>query len=214
MHSNIILTLPPGASFPSKTPSFSNIVHTPISKRGIIKASLQPYPIWEIEYPAVEFIRGGEQDASSPYQALLGMYVAMGGSFGDFLYLDPNDNTIPAANPSYFGIGDGSTTLFQLQRSIGIGADIVQNPAGVLGLPAVGTNPPLAIYINGTVTTAYTMEALGIVQFSTPPAAGQLLTWSGSYYYRVQFGDDKITFDEFMQKVWNLKTLKLQSMIL
>lgn len=114
--------------FPSKTPMFSTIIQKPVSGRGEIRASLQPYPLWKIEYE-MNFARGDESQAAanSVYQYVLGFFMNMGGQFSDFLYEDPNDNSV-AQMPLF--IGEGVTRNIQLTRQIGIGTDIVQNLNG------------------------------------------------------------------------------------
>lgn len=186
--------------FPSKTPMYSTIIQKPVSGRGEIRASLQPYPLWKIEYQCI-FARGSEQDAGV-YQYMLGFFMSAGGQFSDFLYLDPNDNYV--AN-DFFGIGDGSTQNFQLTHTIGIGTDIVQN---VNGTPV--------IFVNGSVAdpSTYSISYNGIVQFNTAPANGAVLTWTGQYYYRVRFGDDSTTFEQEFNQIWNNGKITLQSVIL
>lgn len=187
--------------FPSKTPMYGTIIQKPISGRGEIRASLQPYPLWRIDYN-LSFARGGEQEANSVYQYVLGFYMSVGGQFSDFLYLDPNDNSVTDA---FLGIGDGATTTFQLTRPIGFGTDIVQN---LNGAPAISGN--------GAVISSslYTISTTGIVQFTTAPASGEVLTWTGEYYYRVRFGDDSTTFDQQFDQIWNNAKLSFMSVIL
>lgn len=188
---------------PSKTPMFSTIVQKPVSGRGEIRASLQPYPLWKIEYE-LNYARGSEQQSNTVYQYILGFFMSVGGQFSDFLYEDPGDNVVTNV---LLGIGDAATTTFQLTRPIGIGTDIVQN-----------LNPNVApvIYANGSAVSgsAYTISYNGIVQFTTAPAAGTVLTWTGAYYYRVRFGDDETTFDQLFSNIWNNGKLTLQSVIL
>lgn len=128
MHSNAVFEPPFLVNFgyPSKTPMFNTIIQKPISGRGEIRASLQPYPLWKIEH-VLNFARGGEQEANSVYQYVLGFFMQQGGQFSDFLYFDPNDNYVQNV---LLGIGDGGATEFQLTRPIGIGTDIVQNLNG------------------------------------------------------------------------------------
>ena len=180
---------------------FSTIIQKPVSGRGEIRASLQPYPLWKIEYE-MNFARGGEQTANSVYQYVLGFFMSVGGQFSDFLYFDPYDNNVTDA---LLAIGDGATQVFQLTRPIGIGTDIVQNLNG---------NP--VISANGTVvsSSAYTISSTGIVQFTTAPASGVVLTWTGAYYYRVRFGDDSTTFEQQFSQIWNNGKITLQSVIL
>jgi uncharacterized protein (TIGR02217 family) len=184
--------------FPKKSFTFDTTVQTPKSKRGEIRYSAQPYPIWTWDYP-VNFMRGGEQVANSDFQYLLGFGLAMGGMLSDFLYRDPYDNTVTAQS---FAVGDGSTTQFQLTRSIGIGTDIVQN---LNGTPTV--------YVNGAVMS-YVIGSTGIVTFALPPAVNAVLAWSGSYYYRVRFDADTQDFDQMMDLIWSAGSVKLRSVIL
>jgi uncharacterized protein (TIGR02217 family) len=204
MHSNLVFT-PPFAKnfgFPTKTPNFKTIVQSTASLRGEIRVSLTPYPIWTWDFP-VNWMKGSEQDQNSVYQYLLGFFLSMGGQFSDFLYEDPYDNQISAASPAYFGFGDSSTVNFQLVRPIGAGVDITQN---LNGTPT--------IYVNGT-KTAVTLDATGVVTFTSgPPASGAILTWSGSFYYRVRFDSDSQDYKQFMDKLWSMDSLKLRSVIL
>lgn len=204
MHSNLVFTPPftKNFGFPTKTPSFKTIVQQTASLRGEIRVSLTPYPIWTWDFP-VNWMKGSEQDQNSVYQYMLGFFLSMGGQFSDFLYEDPYDNQIPDGSPAYFGSGDGSTVNFQLVRPIGMGRDIVQN---LNGTPK--------IYINGTQTTPSGMDASGVVTFSSPPASGAILTWSGSFYYRVRFDSDSQDYKQFMDRLWSMDSLKLRSVIL
>lgn len=199
-HTSLIFSPPflTNWGFPKKSFTFETTVQTPKSKRGEIRYSAQPYPIWTYDWP-VNFMRGGEQVANSDYQYLLGFGLAMGGTLSDFLLQDAYDHTVTAQN---FGTGNGNTTQFQLTRSIGIGTDITQN---LNGTPTV--------YVNGTKTTV-TVGSTGIVTFSTAPASGAVLTWSGSYYYRVRFDSDTQDFDQMMDLIWSAGSVKLRSVIL
>jgi hypothetical protein len=199
-HTNLVFSPPflTNFDFPKKSFSFDTTVQTPKSKRGEIRYSAQLYPIWTWDF-AVNFLRGGEQQANSDYQYMVGFGLAMGGMLSDFLLLDPYDNTV--AN-NFVAEGNGNTTAFQLLRSIGMGTDIVQN---VKGTPTV--------QVNGAATSC-TVGSTGIVTFNAAPAAGAIITWSGSYYYRVRFDSDTLEFDQFMDRLWTMGSLKLRSVIL
>jgi hypothetical protein len=202
-HLNIVFNPTPyGFKLPSKAPSYDGvIIHTPVAKIGEIRASVAPYPLWDIVYE-LEWARGAENLPSTTYNYLLGFFMNAGGPFSDFLYLDPNDNQ---ASNQFIGIGDGATTSFQLIRAINIGSDIVQNLNGV---------PTL--YSNGALisSSAYTISSTGIVVFGTAPLSGKILTWSGNFYYRVRFLNPEVRFDQFAQQIWTAKTLPLRSVIL
>lgn len=215
MHSNAIWNPPFADNFnwPTKKPTYRTLVQMPVSMRGEIRASLQPYPIWEIEY-TLNYARGGEQDPNSVYQYMLGFMMSMGGQFSDFLYLDPNDNTVVNA---LVAIGDGSTTGFQLTRPIGAGTDIVQNLMQVESYTPPVPYRPFALYVNNTLQalgTDYTMGYAGFLTFMTAPSSGSVITWTGSYYYRLRFDDDEMEFLQDMEKLWNVASIKLKSVIL
>lgn len=189
-------------SLPSKTIQLSSIIQRPVSGRGEIRASLQPYPLWKIKYECT-FARGSEQDAGV-YQYLAGFFIAMGGRFSDFLYEDPGDNH---ADNALLGIGDGATTTFQLLNSVGIGMNIIQN---------LNPDSTPIVFVNGAAisASAYTISYNGILQFTTAPVAGSVITWTGDFYYRVRFGDDETTFDQEFSNIWNNGDVTLQSVIL
>lgn len=201
-HLNLVFDPTPyGFKFPSKSPSFDVLIHTPVAKIGEIRARVQPYPLWDVVYE-LEWARGAENMPSTTYNYLLGFFLNSGGPFSDFLYSDPYDNE---AEAEFFGLGDGTTTQFQLIRSIGIGADIVQN---LNGTPT--------LYSNGTAisASAYTVSVTGIITFTTAPAAGAVLTWSGSFYYRVRFTNPEVKFSQFARQIWEAKNVPLRSVIL
>lgn len=202
MHLNITFDPTPyGFKLPSKSPSFDVLIHTPVAKIGEIRASVQPYPLWDIVYE-LEWARGAENMPSTTYNYLLGFFLNAGGPFSDFLYSDPYDNEVAAG---FFGLGDGTTTQFQLIRSIGIGSDIVQN---LNGTPT--------LYSNGSAISgsAYTLSSTGIVTFVTAPTSGVVLTWTGAFFYRVRFLNPAVKFSQFAQQIWDSKSIPLRSVIL
>lgn len=132
------------------------------------------------------------------YQTLVGFINQRAGMFDSFLYSDPSDNTV-TAEP--FGTGNGSTTAFQLQRALG---GFEENVTDLNGTPS--------IFINGTLqVSGYTINATGLVTFSSAPAAAAALTWSGSYYWRVRFDIDNPEFTEVASGLWTLKKLSFVS---
>jgi uncharacterized protein (TIGR02217 family) len=48
------------------------------------------------------------------------------------------------------------------------------------------------IKINNVITTAYTISSSGLVTFTTAPATGQQLTWSGEFDVPVRFDSDSL----------------------
>lgn len=117
------------------------------------------------------------------FQQLMAFINLTGGGFTPFYFTDPDDN---AVSGQILGIGNGTTSAFQLIRSFGGFVDPVQS---VNGTPT--------IYINGTATTAFTISNVGVVTFNSPPANGAALTWSGVYYWLCRFDEDTSAFSNF-----------------
>jgi uncharacterized protein (TIGR02217 family) len=129
--------------------------------------------------------------AYAELQQLIGFYNARQGQFDDWLYSDPDDNAVTAQQ---FGVGDGVTTQFQLVRTFGGFTEPVTN--------LVSTGFP--VYLNGTqIFTGVSTISSGILTFTTAPAAGVALAWSGSYYWRVRFDDIDLTLEKMMGGLWS-----------
>lgn len=170
-----------------KTPHFSSVTQQTASGRRS-SISLMPYPTWDFELD-LNVVPGAENQ-SSVLQSFLGLYIATCGGGGFFLFTDPNDNTVATAGSTMLNVtegagapmgqtGDGSSTMFQLARPIGIGFDILQNVSGV------------SVFVNGASAPA-TVGTSGIVTFTAAPAESAVLTWSGSFQYLCQFTDDTL----------------------
>ena len=174
-----------------KTPHFNTITMKPAAGRGVVTASLVPYATWDFEV-ALSMAIGSESDSESIVNAFVGVFLQCQGATGFFLFTDPNDNVIPQANGTMLNVtpgaatpmgneGDGSSTQFQLARIIGGGYDIIQN---VNGTPT--------LYVNGSLTTSYSVSSTGVITFETAPPATATLQWTGSFYYLCQFAEDTL----------------------
>jgi hypothetical protein len=51
-----------------------------------------------------------------------------------------------------------------------------------------------------------------LVTFTTAPASGAALTWSGYYAFLCRFDDDVLDFEQFMSKLWEAKQVKFRSL--
>jgi hypothetical protein len=164
------------ASGLKKSPNF-NTVHQK-GPAGISSGlALKPYPTWDFVF-SLDNVTGHEHTASSVVAQFFGTFMATAGGAGLFLFTDPQDNTVTNAQ---FGTGNGTTTAFQLSRNIYGYPDIIQN---TYGTPS--------IYVNGTLTTPASISSTGVVTFSSAPANGAVLTWSGSFYYLCRFSEDTV----------------------
>lgn len=156
------------------------------------RAGYMSYPRWRIKL-TYEFLRAG---APAELQTLLGFFNARGGDRDSFLWPDPIDHT---ATDQQFGTGDGAATVFRLGRTLGGAYE-----------PISAVNGTITVAKDGIATTAYTLSAsTGKVTFTTAPAAGAVLTWSGEYYRRVRFERSSLEYREFLRDLWDAKSVAL-----
>lgn len=116
-----------GLSFPVvKAPIWSTKIQTAASGKET-RLNFWSYPIWKytVSFDILQ------SNLVADFQQLVGFFNARQGSFDSFLFNDPDDNTTPATG---LGRGDGVTTTFQLQRTLGGYAEPVQ---AVNGAPIV-----------------------------------------------------------------------------
>ena len=111
-----------------KKPTFASIVASHVSGREV-RGALYANPIWNFELT----FDGLDGAASAEYgglgaqslQSLMGLFLQCQGQFGAFLFYDPSDYAVAA---QLFGTGDGTTTTFQLQRTLGGFSEPVTQP--------------------------------------------------------------------------------------
>lgn len=186
----------------TRTPIYSTGVQSRASGKES-RLAYRPYPLFrfELKYEWLD-----DRIAVSHLKALQGLFMAMKGRWDSFLYTDPDFNSATAFQ---FGTGDGSTLAFpvtmRFENSGGPGGDeLVQN-----------FNGTPQIFKNGILQTgggsAYTLGPTGIVTWTTAPAAGNALTWTGAYYYRCRFSADTMTFEEFMEKWWQTRSVAFET---
>ena len=182
-----------------KTPHFNTITQKPAAVRGIVTASLVPYPTWDFECELV-WTRGDESSVYSTVAAFMDVFIQCLGSGVFFLVPDPKDqnvyddgtgvmlNVTPGAAAPMTIVGDAVSTQFQLARTIGPSGkafDIIQN------LQAT----PSALRVNGapqSLGTDYSLSSTGVVTFATAPALNAALTWYGTFYFLCQFIEDTL----------------------
>jgi uncharacterized protein (TIGR02217 family) len=208
----IFPTLPGLGWSVSKAPRFATRIQRAVSGREL-RVVDQPNPIWT--WTLTYSMLRDEHDtraASGPgagydeLRTLMGFFLQQQGAFQPFLFDDPSDDTVSA---QAIGTGDGGTTVFQLVRSMGVGL-----PGGGFAEPITAPNAVSAIYFDGIVQSAsgYSVDpTTGLMTFTTPPPAGQIITADFTYYFRVRFGDDTADFENFLYQLWALKQVKLQS---
>jgi hypothetical protein len=66
------------------------------------------------------------------------------------------------------------------------------------------------VFVNGA-PSLYTFTAPNQITFSSAPASGAILTWTGNFGYQCRFLDDQLDFENFMQGAWAMNSLKFRS---
>jgi uncharacterized protein (TIGR02217 family) len=205
--SNYIFPTLPGLTFDSvRSPNFNTGLQKAITSKES-RIAYQQYVQWKWEL-TYELLR--DYVTPSELKALVGLFIAVQGSFDTFLYSDPVFNSVTAQQ---FAVCDGTAGPFQItatyQNTGGTGPFYSSGPELIQNF----NGTPL-IYANGvlqTPTAYYTLDGRGGVTFTSGriPASGVVLTWTGSFYYRVRFDDDSMDVSQFMANFWELKKLRL-----
>lgn len=218
------LALPTGLGWNfAKRSKYSTIAQTPQSMRHPAAATLQRSVIYELEL-TYELLRNSGRTYADDMAYLEAFFEACRGSFAWFTF-DPSQynldamsvvQDVTALRNGFFGVGDGATTEFQLWRStsaLGLGT-----PGGAPVVTPVEMiqNAPFApgIYQDGTLVASsdYTLSNFpATVTFGTAPADGVSLSWEGTYTYLCKFAEDVLEREEFMYRLWQLKSLKLET---
>jgi len=187
-----------GQTFATKSPITATNVAEHDSGRTVRTALYQGLYEFEVGFEAL-----ASDGACNPglgahsLQALMGLYLQCGGSYGAFLYVDPNDN---AVTNQTIATGDGATTQFTFVRSIGAGSDTDFYVTGVAG-----------VAINGVAVSNWSLIAPNLLSFSAPPLSGASITASFSYAFVCRFLEDSQVFENFMQNLWAAKSVKFRS---
>jgi hypothetical protein len=183
-----------------KKPTFATIVASHVSGREV-RDALYVNPIWQFELTF-----DGMDSSSSSYpglgaeslQSLMGLFLQCQGQWGAFLYADPSDNVATAQT---LATGDGSTTSFTFARTLG----------GFLE-PVGWVTSVSQVAVGGAAqSSGWSLVAPNSLVFATAPANGALIAASFSYAFRCRFDDDAQDFEQFMQNLWTLQSLKFRS---
>lgn len=170
----------------------------------------RPRTRWGLEY---EVLRSDLTNAE--WQKLVGFFERHAGAYDSFLFTDPEDSTLTTQHN--FGLGDGSTVDFQLQRSL-LPSSLWSSPIkfwpdfGDGFEPVTALNGAPAIYKAGvlqTVSTDYAIGPTGVVTFVVAPGSAVAVTWTGSYYWRTRFATDALETQRIVQGLWESRRVEL-----
>ena len=183
-----------------KRPKFSTRVANHVSGREVRSpAYAQTLYEFELTYDALvstanpALIGAG----ASSFQALLGFYLACQGQLGTFLYVDPTDSI---ATNQVIGTGNGVTSTFALQRTIGGFSE-----------PVSWVTAVNAVFVNGAAQSGWGYATPNLLSLASVPPAGASITASFAYAYLCRFLDDQQDFENIMSGLWQLQSLKFRS---
>lgn len=135
------------------------------------------------------------QQAESEASQLLGFFNLHRGALDSFLFDDEDDNAVA---DQQFALADGVARHFQLVRAFGGFVEPVYELNG----------PPVISVAGSVVTTGFTINK-GLVSFTTAPAAASILRWTGGYYWRARFADDRLRASQFLRHFWECRSVDL-----
>lgn len=130
-------------------------------------------------------------------ERLQGFFNSVGGNFDDFLFKDDTENYVENQT---FGIGNGQTTEFQLLRN---------NPYWVE--PVTGIVEIPQIFVNGEPCTEVSVDPYGVVTFEEPPEADAILSWTGTYYFRVRFANEELELSRTWAGLWEGISIEMET---
>ncbi len=182
-----------------KRPLFSTVVASHVSGREVRRANYaQTLYEFELRFEGLA-VAGFPGLGGGSLQQLLGFVLAQQGQFGTFLYVDPTD-CAAAAQP--LGIGDGATTSFTLQRSLGAATE-----------PVGWATAVTAVYFGGVAqaNAGYSLATPNTLTFATAPAVATAVTADFSYAFVCRFTEDAQDFENILAGLWQLDSLKFRS---
>lgn len=197
-----------------KEPSQNTETNVAVSGREY-QIARQVYPRWlfTLKYGDDAWLRDQTQNSTpqiplgyTEFTQLTGLFLQCLGSYGEFFYTDPDDNSRFAV---VCGTTDGVSTTYKLYYTWGTGPF---TPG--LTIPVGGVNTIDALYLNGVLQSplTYHLDSTNtLVVFNSAPATGQVITVDLHFYFRCRFLEDSELFEQWAQNLWENKELKFQS---
>lgn len=184
-----------------RTPMWEVDIRTTPSQREY-RSTDQVYPRRR-RVLSYEFLRSAA--AFAELQTLEGFFNLHHGPAESFFFSDPDDNVV--STQQVIGVGNGTTTDFQLARVWG----------GVVEPIAARAAPTAQIFKDGVLQSSGFSFILGDVyplntnkiRFTTAPAAGVQISWTGGFYWRCRFNRKDMDFVKFLDDLWKTGTVDL-----
>ena len=191
-------SFPASAGSVHRRPTFDTIVATHPSGAEV-RLALWQNCLWEFElsYDALASNAAYPGAGNQTLQTLMGFYLARGGQRGTFLFIDPDFNAMVGQG---IGAGDGTTIVFPFYR-------VVRRPGGA-GQLGDGGRRDLPRRRRAAVGMDGQRQRRS--PSPPPPASGVVISADFSYGFICRFLEDTLDFEEFMDNLWQLKSLKFR----
>ena len=181
-----------------KRPTFSTRVASHVSGREVRSpAFTQTLYEFELTFDALSSATNLSGVGAQSLQTLLGFVLQCQGQYGTFVFVDSNDTAVTA---QAVGHGDGATTTFMLPRTLGGFTEYVSWVTAIA-----------AVYVNGSSASGWSLVQPNGLSFTTPPAAGATISADFTYGFLCRFLDDTQDFENIMNGLWQVKSLKFRS---
>lgn len=145
---------------------------------------------------------------------ILDFFYVVGGRATGFRFKDWGDYQL---DQEQIGVGDGSTTQFQIIKTYSVGSESYERilrkivePFTPPSYPSAGWDDPAVVFQvrvnNVLVTSGYTINYnTGIITFTTPPTTGHTIKVTCEFDVPVRFDTDHmdITQEAFELEVWD-----------
>jgi uncharacterized protein (TIGR02217 family) len=180
----------------------SNVLTAISGKETTIAYQNAPRYQWELSW---SLLRSGLRHGTvyDEYQELIGFFNTMRGPFDSFLFTDPDDNSVTLGQ---IGTADGTTTAFQLIRTLGGFSE-----------PVLAPNVVTSVLVNGVLVNpadysvaVWGADAPGVVTFDVAPVAGAI-TSTFTYYWPCRFVEKNMTIRRFMNQMYEGQSVKIIS---
>lgn len=209
-------TLPPLTwSVYRKIISSSRVTIGATGREVQLATAVFPRWTWTLTYGGNSWLRDQTQNivtdpslaGFTELQQLSSLFLACRGSYGEFFYDDPQDDSRSGA---FCGITDGTNTSFTPVITWGNGPFTPQFFFPNQGIASIET-----IYFNGApqVSVPFSLDVtrtvLTIPSLASRP--GITVTIDFAFYYRCRFSDDNQKYSQFSQNRWEVKQIMFES---
>jgi len=189
-------------------PDFKTVIQESISgkeQRIILWARCRAS--YDIAYSVLK-----SDDPAGNYIKVLTLFYGHQGKAYPFRFKAWNDYQ---ANSEQFGVGDGTTTAFQLTKTYDPGQVLLGTPGARvyvrnIVLPVASS---VLVFDNGAPAGSHTLGAGGVITFATAPVSSHKLTWTGEFDLPVRFDTDHLPVVMNEADLVGISTIPLREVI-